>query len=242
MPLWNGCSESIDVTLWDFALFSKENKTQSSLFLHSIRKKEKGSATSKITNTEPLLQILVDELSTLFVQGLVQDWPVAAPNIISTRTVHNPLRVMVANILGDCASLFENLFMRGPHCFACDEAPYVYNVEARSFYYNDFASYGDTPESFLLTLCNVDEKRKKAENVKHTSPELKKHAQKLWRCNGYTPYWDLVSLYSVDEGYSSFNLVTDTLFDLMHLFFCRDFRHHLSSANGLQQRITRKPN
>lgn len=37
---------------------------------------------------------------------------------------------------------------------------------------------------------------------------------------GYCPLFDLVHLYQVDEAHTGLDLVQDTLFDAMHIFFC----------------------
>jgi hypothetical protein len=83
MPLWENKSESIgliktnfyanshlDVTLWSFALYSKGNRTQSALFVHSIRKQPKGAGYSKITHLDELHKELLKELQSLFIDGM----------------------------------------------------------------------------------------------------------------------------------------------------------------------------
>lgn len=126
---------SLDVTLWDFVQLSRNNRRQSSLFVHSIRKRSKfeKEKKQKLSHPDKLMGELVKELADLFVNGttmvynhfltamtgLVQDWPIPHPAIIQKRDSNTPIRVMLANVVGDCLSLFEVLMMRPSCCFAC---------------------------------------------------------------------------------------------------------------------------
>jgi len=223
MPLWKGCTESIDVTLWDFTLLAKQYRTQSFLFLHSIRKQSKNSKEKKIRHTAIFQEKLCQELADLFVNGLIQDWPVDMPeyNIAKLRGAGKPIRVMLSTILGDCAALYETGAFRVGTCFVCGAKPDGYDPHARRYYYTHFNSYPNSPDEFLNLTIPWEKLQQNASYVEKCSFQYKDMAKKTFHCNGYSPFWDLVRLYQVDEKHMGLDLSRDIQFDVMHVLLCR---------------------
>lgn len=115
-----------------------------------------------------------------------------------------------------------------------------WNDKAKSLYYVDFASYPAFPADFLSEFHDGNKRRETALGVaaylenSSALPASRMEQIKMltgcngkqvslqicWSCLGYCPLWDLVRLYQIDETHAGLDLIRDTLFDAMHVFFC----------------------